>query len=123
MGFDAWFFARLDYQDKNKRMNEKELEWLWRPNAESLGTDTQIFTHVTYNQYAAPKGFQWDIIEAGNAGYTQWINNEDYRDYNAPEEAKKLMEVLDERASHYLTDDLFVLFGEDFEYMDAEHNF
>ena len=23
MGFDAWFFARLDYQDKDKRMEEK----------------------------------------------------------------------------------------------------
>ena len=39
MGFDALFFARLDYQDKDKRLNEKELEFVWRPNAESLGTD------------------------------------------------------------------------------------
>ena len=28
MGFDALFFARLDYQDKNKRMNEKTLEYV-----------------------------------------------------------------------------------------------
>lgn len=28
MGFDAFFFARLDYQDKNKRMNEKTLEYV-----------------------------------------------------------------------------------------------
>ena len=33
------------------------------------------------------------------------------------------MKDLDERASHYLTDDLFVLFGQDFEYMVAEHNY
>lgn len=39
MGFDAWFFARIDYQDKNKRMNDKELEWIWRPNSDSLGND------------------------------------------------------------------------------------
>jgi hypothetical protein len=32
MGFDAWFFARLDYMDKDKRMNEKSLEWIWMPN-------------------------------------------------------------------------------------------
>jgi hypothetical protein len=61
MGFDAWFFARLDYQDKNKRQNDKELEWVWRPNAESLGTDVQIFTHVTYNHYSAPDGFNFEI--------------------------------------------------------------
>ena len=33
MGFDAWFFARLDYEDKNKRMNDLELEFIWRPSA------------------------------------------------------------------------------------------
>ena len=31
MGFDAWFFARLDYQDKIRRLAEQEMEWLWRP--------------------------------------------------------------------------------------------
>jgi hypothetical protein len=40
MGFDALFFARLDYKDKEKRMYQKEMEFVWRPNAESLGTDT-----------------------------------------------------------------------------------
>jgi len=37
MGFDAFFFARLDSWDKNKRMDEKELEWIWRPNSETIG--------------------------------------------------------------------------------------
>ena len=40
MGFDAWFFSRIDYQDKNKRMNDLEMEWVWRPNPQSLGNDT-----------------------------------------------------------------------------------
>jgi len=40
MGFDAWFFARLDYQDKEKRLNEKEMQFVWRPAADSLGNDT-----------------------------------------------------------------------------------
>lgn len=49
MGFDALFFGRLDYQDKNKRMNEKSMEWIWMPNADSLGTDVNLFTHAMYN--------------------------------------------------------------------------
>ena len=40
MGFDALFFARLDYKDKEKRLNDLEMEWVWRPNPESLGNDT-----------------------------------------------------------------------------------
>jgi hypothetical protein len=31
MGFEAWFFARLDYQDKIRRLAEQEMEWVWRP--------------------------------------------------------------------------------------------
>jgi hypothetical protein len=34
MGFDAMFFGRIDYQDKNKRMNEKSMEWVWMPSNE-----------------------------------------------------------------------------------------
>jgi len=40
MGFDAWFFARLDYQDKSKRLDEKTMEFVWRPMYESLGSRT-----------------------------------------------------------------------------------
>jgi len=31
MGFDAWFFARLDYQDKEKRYEDKAMEFIWQP--------------------------------------------------------------------------------------------
>jgi len=36
MGFDGLFFARLDYQDYDKRLNAKEMELVWR-GSESLG--------------------------------------------------------------------------------------
>jgi len=31
MGFNAFFFARIDSQDKEKRMDEKNLEMIWNP--------------------------------------------------------------------------------------------
>lgn len=31
MGFDAWFFARIDYQDKTWRLDNRTLEMLWSP--------------------------------------------------------------------------------------------
>lgn len=37
MGFDAWFFSRLDYQDKERRLAAKEMEWVWRPMSTHLG--------------------------------------------------------------------------------------
>ena len=38
MGFDAFMFGRLDYQDKKKRLKDKSLEWIWRPSYDSLGS-------------------------------------------------------------------------------------
>lgn len=32
MGFDAWFFARLDQQDKDRRVDTNEMEFVWMPN-------------------------------------------------------------------------------------------
>lgn len=40
MGFDAWFFARLDYQDKKKRLREKEMEFIWRSSYDELGNSS-----------------------------------------------------------------------------------
>ena len=51
MGFNAWFFARGDYQDKERRLQEKELEWLWRPMYQNLGNRTEIFTHWLFDHY------------------------------------------------------------------------
>jgi hypothetical protein len=37
MGFDAFFIARLDYQDKQNRLDEKTMEFVWRPMFDTLG--------------------------------------------------------------------------------------
>ena len=116
MGFDAWFFARLDYQDKNKRMNDLEMEWIWMPNKDSLGSDVQIFTHAFYNHYSSPSGFNFDIDDNDPV----WINNQETRDFNANQEAQSMMEGLLQRAEHYLTDDVLMLFGDDFRYINAQ---
>jgi hypothetical protein len=31
MGFDGWFFARIDISDKNNRLNNKNLECISNP--------------------------------------------------------------------------------------------
>jgi hypothetical protein len=119
MGFDAWFFARLDYGDKEKRMNDQEMEFVWRPNAESLGTDTQILTHALYAHYSSPSGLNFDVLDSDSP----WINNEKSKDFNGDTEGKMFADYLTTKAEHYLTDDIFVLFGDDFRYMDAFQNY
>ena len=60
IGFNAWFFGRIDYQDKQRRMRDQELEWIWRPFNDSLGSRAEIFTHSMYNLYISPPGFDFD---------------------------------------------------------------
>lgn len=43
--------------------------------------------------------------------------------FNAAENAQKIMDHLEDRASHYLSDDILVLLGDDFKYMNAFHNY
>ena len=93
------------------------MEWVWIPNAESLGGDTRIFTHWLYQHYSSPRGFDFDIASQD----TPWIRGvRDNEDNNSEAEAKKLLAELDERAAHYLTDDVLMLMGDDFRYQNAE---
>lgn len=83
MGFDAWFYARLDYGDKRRRTADNELEFVWMPNAQSLGKDVNIFTHVLWNHYEAPPGFDFEI----DSGDAQFISNKKSKDFNAEQRA------------------------------------
>lgn len=119
MGFDAWFFARLDILDKQRRVDTKEMEFVWMPNPQSLGRDVNIFTHVLFNHYSAPPGFNFEI----DSGDQQFIYNPKSKDDNSEARAQELLNHLDDRSSHYMTDDIFCLFGDDFEYKAAAWNY
>ena len=58
---DAIYFARIDYQDKQRRASARELEMLWR-SSPSLGEAAQVFTgaFAAGYGYGAPSGFSWD---------------------------------------------------------------
>ena len=56
MGMNSWFFARMDYQDKDLRIRENRLEHLQvTPRAQT------IFTHATKNHYSPPPNFNFDV--------------------------------------------------------------
>ena len=43
------------------------MEFVWRPMSDHLGDKAQIFTHVLYNHYSAPDGFNWDTLGINNS--------------------------------------------------------
>lgn len=64
-----------------------------------------------WDHYNRPVGFGYDVLDYEEEGI--WH----------AENAQKLMAVIDERARHYRTDEILVLFGDDFQYMQADQNF
>lgn len=44
MGYDGLFFGRVDYQDRSRRMAEKEQELLWRASESLTPPMADLFT-------------------------------------------------------------------------------
>lgn len=42
VGFDSLFFGRIDYQDRKKRMDEKNMEMVWKGSVSDA--DQAVFT-------------------------------------------------------------------------------
>ena len=60
MGYDALFFARNDYDDKNQRLKDNTMEFIWRASM-SLGDESDIFTGIFLFHYGPPPGFCFDV--------------------------------------------------------------
>ena len=67
VGFNALFFGRIDYQDREKRLSNKGCEGIWEssPNL----ADSEVFWGLTgsYNgNYGEPPGFCFDAFCGAN---------------------------------------------------------
>ena len=91
------------------------MEFIWRPNAESLGTDTQLFTHVMYQHYGSPQGFGFDKLDK-----SEWTRGDQSLAFaSLKDKAQLLINHIEDQAESYLTNEIFVVFGDDFRYMNA----
>ena len=116
MGMDAWFFARLDYQDKVKRLEERSMEWVWKPFSESLGDRVSIFTHAMSDHYSQPSGLGYD---ERNWRDDPTVADETLETYNADRKAEDLWQYIKHMSMHYRGSNLFIPWGDDFAFGDA----
>lgn len=61
MGYDGLFLGRIDFQDKNKRLTDRNMEMILKAS-DSLGSKADLFTGILYNTYSPPSGFCFDIL-------------------------------------------------------------
>ena len=114
MSFDGFFFGRIDYADKNLRLDQKRMELVWR-GSRNLGQASDIFTGVLYNGYNPPKGFCFDQF------CTDPPVQDDPRlfDMNVQETVDKFVAITNMQALHYKTKHIILTMGSDFMYENA----
>lgn len=105
MGFDAFFFARIDYQDRERRLEKKEMEFVWRPSFDELGESSQILASTLNPHYSAPKDINFDLFKSGYGKINM---------FNAWSHIKSMYNRIQYQSEHYRSNQLLVTMGEDF---------
>ena len=123
MGFDAMFFARADYQDKARRVASREMEFLWQPHYKNVFRRVEIFTHILYSHYHEPEGFCFGDEDPRCASDEPIIDNPKSYDFNVERRAEELRKWILHMRRHYRTNNLFMVWGRDFQYQNAHKVF
>uniref|UniRef100_A0A8C4Q1D9 Alpha-mannosidase n=2 Tax=Eptatretus burgeri TaxID=7764 RepID=A0A8C4Q1D9_EPTBU len=115
MGFDGFFFGRLDYQDKEKRQKEKNMEGVWRGSANLNPPSADLFTGVLPNGYNPPDGFCWDQLCADEP----IVDDKNSREYNKEKFVSLFLETAKKQSKYYKTNHIIMTMGSDFQYENA----
>ncbi|XP_049732984.1 lysosomal alpha-mannosidase isoform X1 [Elephas maximus indicus] len=115
MGFDGFFFGRLDYQDKAIREEMLEMEQVWRASASLKPPAADLFTGVLPNMYNPPKDLCWDML----CDDKPVVDNPYSPEYNADKLVKYFLELAAAQGRHYRTNHTIMTMGSDFHYENA----
>ncbi|CAN0924761.1 Alpha-mannosidase At3g26720 [Linum grandiflorum] len=114
LGFDSLFFARIDYQDRAKRLKDKTLEVVWR-GSQSLGSTSQIFTGIFPRHYDPPDGFTFEVNDVSPPIQDDVL----LFDYNVQERVNDFVAAALAQANVTRTNHIMWLMGTDFRYQYA----
>ncbi|EGZ21682.1 hypothetical protein PHYSODRAFT_360129 [Phytophthora sojae] len=109
VGFDALYFARIDYQDYGNRKKNKDLEFIWRPS-KSRGKASQVFTGEIIDHYCPPGKFDY-----GNNG-NQIQDDADLHDYDVCDEVEQFVSNAKMRGAASKGNHVFIPMGCDFQF-------
>ncbi|KAJ6837233.1 putative alpha-mannosidase isoform X1 [Iris pallida] len=116
VGFDALYFSRIDYQDREKRKDLKTLEVIWR-GSKTLGSSADIFTGIFPKNYEPPPGnFYFEINDDSPV-----IQDDPLLfDYNVEERVNDFVAAAVSQANVTRTNHIMFTMGTDFKYQYAK---
>ncbi|CAH0492604.1 unnamed protein product [Peronospora farinosa] len=109
IGFDALYFARIDYQDYDNRKRNKELEFIWRPS-KSRGKRSQVFTGEIIDHYCPPEKFDF------GKNKNQIQDDTELHDYDVCDEVEQFVNNAKMRGGLSKGNHVFIPMGCDFQY-------
>ncbi|XP_034756672.1 lysosomal alpha-mannosidase [Etheostoma cragini] len=115
MGYDGFFFGRLDYQDRARRRVKQEQELLWRASDSLTPPMADLFTGILPNGYNPPEGFCWDQ----SCDDPPIRDDPDLEDYNVNDVVKRFLNIANSQAKVYKTNHVIMTMGSDFQYENA----
>ncbi|CAN1243882.1 Probable alpha-mannosidase At5g13980 [Linum perenne] len=114
VGFDSLFFGRIDYQDREKRKDEKSLETVWQGSKSLPGL--QIFAGAFPTNYEPPPGdFYFEVNDASPVVQ----DNINLFDYNVPERVNDFVAAAMWQANITRANHVMFTMGTDFKYQYA----
>ncbi|XP_021907952.1 alpha-mannosidase [Carica papaya] len=115
LGFDSVHFARIDYQDRAKRKDDKSLEVVWQ-GSKTFGSSSQIFANAFPVHYSPPKGFHFEV----NDDFVPVQDNLLIFDYNVNQRVDDFVSAALTQANVTRTNHIMWTMGDDFQYQYAE---
>ncbi|EFJ34782.1 hypothetical protein SELMODRAFT_266756 [Selaginella moellendorffii] len=112
LGFDALFFARIDYQDRRQRYKDKSLEVIWQ-GSNTLGSDAQVFTSIFPVHYGPPDGHGLAYEESDEIPVQ---DDPLLFDYNVKERVDAFVAAAQSQANITRTNHIMWTMGNDFKY-------
>lgn len=117
VGFDSLFFARIDYQDRAKRKDEKSLEVVWQ-GSKSFGSSAQIFSGAFPENYEPPGNFYYEVNDDSEDSPTVQ-DDINLFDYNVPQRVNEFVAAAMSQANITRTNHIMWTMGTDFKYQYA----
>uniref|UniRef100_A0A1X7U3R1 Alpha-mannosidase n=1 Tax=Amphimedon queenslandica TaxID=400682 RepID=A0A1X7U3R1_AMPQE len=118
LGFDSMMFARIDYDDKAKRLSSNNLQTIWK-SSPSLGSIADIFTEELYQHYSPPHDFCFDI----KCSDPPIMDDDSLYDYNVKQRVTEFIGYALDQAKIYKTNNIMMTMGDDFQYENAREWF
>ncbi|XP_034706706.1 probable alpha-mannosidase At5g13980 isoform X6 [Vitis riparia] len=115
VGFDALYFGRIDYQDRDKRKGEKSLEVVWRASR-NFDASAQIFAGAFPENYEPPPGGFYFEVNDDSPIVQDDIN---LFDYNVQDRVNDFVAAAVSQANITRTNHIMWTMGTDFKYQYA----